>query len=328
MTEAVQTENTQVKKQTLSSQKKKRAIFYALMVTPLLVQFAIFYFYVNIETFVLAFQEYTQSAPGEPYVVQFAGFKNFIGALNWLIESPHYYLNAFKFYFFQLVIGMSLSLLFSFYMYKKLPLAGTFKYFLYLPHILSGVLVVILYRFLLDDVVIAIQKTWYGIDGVGLLDDGRPTSLRFALIIVYNIYISLGTNMLVYVSTMESVDPSLVESAQLDGANILQEFWLITLPMIWTTFMTFFITTITGIFTTNLSLYTFYGAGCNDDIAVIGYELYVMSLQSTMIGSVNSSKVLLTYPELSAVSLIVTLVLTPIVLGIRKAFIKWGPSAS
>lgn len=311
----------------LTSRAKKRAVFYAIMVIPLLVQFAIFYFYVNIETFILAFKEYVFVGPGEPYVVRFAGFKNFIAAFNWLIATPSYYLNSLKFYFWNLIIGMPLALLFSFYMYKRLPLSGTFKYFLFLPHILSGLLVVILYRFLIEDVYMAVCEQWFGMtDAVGLLNKTRPVATRFAMIIIYNIWVGFGTNVLVYVSTMEGVDTSLVESAQLDGANIMQEFLLITMPMIWTTFMTFFLTTLTGIFTTNMSLYSFYAQSCPDDMAVIGYKLYVLTLQGNLATENVAGR--LNYSAMSGISLIVTAVLTPITLLIRKAFLKWGPSVN
>lgn len=316
----------EVKKMKYSSRLKKRALFYICIVAPFMIQFSIFYFYVNIETFILAFQKYVMVTPGKPYKIVFAGLENFSVAFDWLISNSHYYLNTLKFYFFELVIGFTLALLFSYYLYKRLPGHSMFKYFLFLPHILSSLLLVILYSFIVEDAYVAVCKNWFGIEGeiYGLLHSSQAKSVRFTTIIAFVIWLSFGTKVLVYTGTMESIDPSMVESANLDGVNIIQEFWFITMPMIWTTFMTFFITMLAGIFTNQMSLFTFYGNGAPDDIANIGYKLYTSTLNANL---TESSTKYLSYPALSAIGLIITAVLTPVTLGVRKIMIKFGPSA-
>jgi raffinose/stachyose/melibiose transport system permease protein len=42
-----------------------------------------------------------------------------------------------------------------------------------------------------------------------------------------------GFNMILYLAAMESVDGSLYEAAAIDGASAGQQFFLITIPMIW-----------------------------------------------------------------------------------------------
>ena len=316
----------EVKKTKYSSRLKKRALFYTCIVAPFMIQFAIFYFYVNIETFVLAFQKYVMVSPGKPYKILFAGTENFAVAFDWLISNSHYYLNTLKFYFFELVIGFTLALLFSYYLYKRLPGHSMFKYFLFVPHILSGLLLVILYTFIVEDAYKAVCQNWFGMTEVyGLLSGNQPTAVRFTTIVVFVIWLSFGTKVLVYTGTMESIDPSMVESANLDGVNILQEFWFITMPMIWTTFMTFFITMLAGVFTNQMSLFTFYASAAPDDISNIGYKLYISTLNANLAESSNTK--FLNYPALSAVGLIITAVLTPITLGVRKIMIKFGPNA-
>lgn len=317
----------EVKKVKYSSRLKKRALFYTCIVAPFMIQFAIFYFYVNIETFVLAFQKYVSQGVGKPYKIVFAGIDNFGAAFNWLIANSHYYLNTLKFYFFELVIGFTLALLFSYYLYKRLPGHSMFKYFLFVPHILSSLLLVILYTFLVEDAYVAICKNWFGMEGeiYGLLHQTQPKATRFTTIVVFVIWLSFGTKVLVYTGTMESIDPSMVESANLDGVNIIQEFWFITMPMIWTTFMTFFITMLAGVFTNQMSLFTFYGSSSPDDISNIGYKLYISTLNANL--AEDTTGKYLNYPAISAVGLIITAVLTPITLGIRKIMIKYGPSA-
>lgn len=321
------TPTLEVKKQKYSSRLKKRAIFYTCIVAPFMIQFAIFYFYVNIETFILAFQKYVMVAPGKPYKIVFAGVENFVAAFNWLTANPHYYLNTLQFYLWELVIGFTLALLFSYYLYKRLPGHSIFKYFLFVPHILSSLLLVILYTFVVEDAYVFACKNWFGMEGeiLGLLHQSRPKSTRFTTVLVFCIWVSFGTKVLVYTGTMESIDPSMVESANLDGVNIIQEFWFITMPMIWTTFMTFFITMLAGIFTNQMSLFTFYASSAPEDMANVGYKLYTSTLNANLAESSNAK--FMNYPGLSAVGLIITAILTPITLGVRKIMIKFGPSA-
>ena len=309
---------------------KKRAIFYACMVTPLLIHIAIFYWYINIETFVLAFQKYTY-IPNKPLTVTFAGLHNFKLALEWMFEKPVYILNGVKFFAVKLVISFTLCLLFSYYLYKKLPWASMFKYFLFVPHILSSLLLVILFQFIVGDFYKAIQIQWLKRDPAtvtGLLADTRPVGTRFAVVIFYGIWHGFGTSVLVYSSTMESIDYSMVESAQLDGVNVVQEFILITMPMIWSTFVTFLITSIGGLFTDQFNLYTFYSNSAPSDMQVIGYKMYTSTLNASLYEKTSSTRNDLCYPGLSAAGLMITLVMTPIVLFIRKVLVKLGPSTN
>ncbi len=318
----------------ITSRAKKRAIFYAIIVVPFLIQFAIFYFYVNIETFILAFQKYTATIPGEPHKVTFAGIDNFRNAFDYLFAAPHYYTHALKFYFFNLLFAFTFALLFSYYLYKRLPGYKVFKYFLFFPNILSGLLFSILFKFVVGDVWMAISQEWFGVKSMGLMDASRPLGIRFGVLVFYNIIIGIGSQVLVYTGTMEGIDPSLVESAQLDGTNILQEFWLLTMPMIWTTFMTFFLTTMTGIFVNQLNLFNFYGENAPQDLTVIGYKMYIDTLvanlgeESIKYDTITGRITKLNYTGLSAVSLLITAFLTPIVLVTRKLMTKYGPSAS
>lgn len=329
------TDNTQpMKKQKLSSRMKKRALFYALMVTPFLLHIAIFYWYINIETFVLAFQHY-ELVPNQPLSVKFAGLYNFKLAINWMFEDPIYIVNGLKFYAVKLVISYTLCLLFSYYLYKKLPWAPIFKYFLFVPHILSSLLLVILFQYVVNDYFIAVQIQWFGVEkemAKGLLDEtARSAGARFAVIIFYGIWHGFGTSVLVYSGTMESIDVSMVESAQLDGVNVIQEFILITMPMIWSTFVTFLITSLSGLFMDQFNLFTFYASSAPNDMQVIGYKMYTSTLNAELytkpkIGNIRDKD--LCYPGLSAAGLLITLFMTPIVLFIRKVLIKWGPSAN
>jgi len=55
---------------------------------------------------------------------------------------------------------------------------------------------------------------------------------------------AIGYYMVMYMASISAVSESLYESAGLDGANRIQQFFMITIPLIWTnirTTLTFFI---------------------------------------------------------------------------------------
>ena len=61
-----------------------------------------------------------------------------------------------------------------------------------------------------------------------------------------------------YSNAMSGIPQEIVESAHLDGATGINEFWKITLPMVYPTLSTFLITGVAGLFTNQINLYSLY----------------------------------------------------------------------
>ena len=49
-------------------------------------------------------------------------------------------------------------------------------------------------------------------------------------IIVVSVWGSIGMNMLIFFAGLQGIDPGLYEAAEVDGANIVQQFFHITVP--------------------------------------------------------------------------------------------------
>lgn len=76
-----------------------------------------------------------------------------------------------------------------------------------------------------------------------------------------------------------------------------------------------------------MNLYTFLQKDAGRS-ATLGYDLYLQSLGATnKPNSLVTADEYLNYPQLSAYGLIVTLILFPITMFIRKLLTKYGPSA-
>ena len=310
------------KKIKILTRQKKRVIFYVLMLVIPLLQFSIFYIYANFNSIILAFQKYEANLDGLGYTVTFVQFENFQTAFDFLFSARSWdmIVNSLKFYFFTLVIGTTLALTFSYYIAKKYPASKVFRIVLYLPTIISSVVLTLLFKYIVTDVYPLIVKNMTGERVLGLLDSGK--NMQYNIVLVYSLWVSFGANVLLYTSAMSGIDQSVVESAQLDGVNVLQEFIFIYFPLIFPTFTTFVVTGITGIFTNQMNLYTFFGEYGGNTFSVFGFFLYAETKASGLVKSGNK----MSYPELSALGLVITLFIIPIVLTVRKLMEKFGPN--
>ncbi len=303
----------------LNTRKKSRVIFYVLMMALPVLQFAIFYCYININSIILAFKHYELNVGGLGYKVTFAGFENFVAAWKIFIDRKYMITNSLILFAANTFIGLALAILFSYYVYKKYYAAGFFKVILFMPQIVSSVVFTLLFKYIVTDGYIAIAKLFTDEQVLGLLDN---VSARFTTIVVYNIWVGFGVNVLLFSGSMADINESVVESGELDGVNSFQELWFITLPMIYQTFISFTLLNIAGIFTNQMHLFSLYGSTA-DDTATLGYYLYVQAQKSDVI---RLSTAYLNYSELSALGVILTLIIVAITLVAKKLMTKFGPS--
>ncbi|MBS4205193.1 sugar ABC transporter permease [Bacillus sp. FJAT-49754] len=113
---------------------------------------------------------------------------------------------------------------------QKVPGMRVFRTIYYLPAVLSGVGVYLLWMQLLspDTGLVNTMLSWVGIDGPAWLSD--PAWTKPALIFMK--LWSLGGGMLLYLASLQGVPQSLYEAAEMDGANVFHRFRHITIPMI------------------------------------------------------------------------------------------------
>ncbi|XID93441.1 carbohydrate ABC transporter permease [Paenibacillaceae bacterium WGS1546] len=100
----------------------------------------------------------------------------------------------------------------------------------YLPAVLSGVGVYLLWMQLLSPStgLVNTMLGWIGIQGPAWLFDPNWTKPSLIIMKMW----SLGGGMLLYLATLQNVPPSLYESAEIDGAGAYRRFRHITIPLI------------------------------------------------------------------------------------------------
>jgi len=298
------------------TQKKKDIIFYICMLILPVSQFIIFYVAVNFNYFSMAFTRYTyELGAGGSY--KWAAFENFSRLFSELSKSTairQSFVNSIKVYFILLPIATPLTIFFSYYIFKRFIFHRTVKVMLFVPAIVSSVIMVMLFKYFVEDVVPVVLKRVFGKETEGLLANVKT---RLPTLMFYSVFVSFGTGMLMYFSAMEGISTSILEAARLDGAKPMQEFIRVIFPMVYPTFVAFIIIGIANIFTNQISAFNFYYYSADTSVSTVGYYLFRNAER------MNYAE----YPYLAAVGLFCTLFIVPLALLVRKALEKWGPSA-
>ena len=304
-----------MKKINFQAKRTQDLIFCLLVLLIPMIQFMIFYIGVNINSFAMVFQKYEVDATGRgQYVLVDSIFDNFKELFYKLqlegVLKPAITNSLLAFLAITLV-GITLSLVFSLYIFKKYPGAGIFKVLLFAPSILSAVVTVTMFRSFVDVVIPKVFNMGGG--EFGLLTN---PDTKFGTIIFYNIWIGFGTQILMYSGAMNGIDPSITEAAKLDGANPWIEFFYIILPLIFPTIQTFLVTGVAGIFINQINLVAFESMNANIKYNTIGYYLFRKAAAPTQYE----------YPVWATMGAMLTLIAAPLTLLTRWLLDKFGPS--
>ena len=301
----------------LGESDKKNIIFICLVALIPIVQFLIFYVYVNINSVIMAFQEYVIDPTTDRGSYVWYGLENFSRVVNAFSKNGNLLAalkNSCIYYFVSVLVGISVGLFCSFYIYKKRHCSSFFKIMLFLPSIVSSMALIIIFKYFANFGVPMLLKSWFGVD-VGSLINTEKTA--FGTVLFFGIWFGIGNNVLIYLGTMSGISESLVEAAKLDGANMFQEFIHVTFPSVYPTVSTFVVTGLAAFFTADMGLYSFFSYGAPNSVQTIGYYL----LKETRAASFDG------YPYLAALGLVFTIITIPLTIVVRHALEKLGPSA-
>lgn len=217
-----------------------RSGFITLCVAPAVILFTVFMVLPTFNVFRMSLFERGAYSPQETFV----GFSNFAMLLKdtQFIRSMQ---NTIMLVVVVTVITFGFAVLFAAILTReKIKGQGFFRVVFYIPNILSIVVI--------SGIFSAIYKPENGMLNsiIGLFTNmtdpilWKGEKLVMLSIIIAMIWQAIGYYMVMYMASMSSVPQSLYESAGLDGANRVTQFFQITIPLIWTnirTTLTFFI---------------------------------------------------------------------------------------
>ena len=243
-----------------------------LLVSPYLVFVSVFVVFPVLFCLFLTFHKWNIIAP-----MQFAGTDNysrlFQDRLFWKAIG-----NTLKFLLLHIPLQLILSLSLAWLLNQKIRAVPFFRASFFMPVIVSGVVVTILWQQLLgyDTGLINKLLMTLGFNKVGWLVDPDVAIYSIAVMATWK---NVGLYVILFLIGLQTVPPQYYEAAELDGASRWQQFYHITLPMINPTiFMVVILSTIGG-FSLFIEPYIMTGGGpLNTTLSAVLY-IYKQAFQ-------------------------------------------------
>lgn len=286
---------TKKRKKGIAPGRRGQTLFLTVMLVVPIVQWAIFWLYVNIQTILLGFQ----TKIGEWSFNNFEMLFYELGTAGSNINTA--VLNTLRYFATNVCVIMVLALVISYFMFRQIKGVRVFRIIFYLPAIISAVAMTTVF----DNFIAPTGPVGYIFELLGkeapefLADSSTATST----ILFYTVWTGFGTNILLFTGAMSRVPMSVLESAKLDGAGMGREIVSIILPLIWPTISTLLILNCTSIFSASGPILLFTSGGY--DTTTIGYWIF------DMVYNYNS------YNMVSAAGLFFTCIGVPFIMLVR-----------
>jgi multiple sugar transport system permease protein len=228
---------------------RREALWFYFFVAPWIIGFLAFTGGPVIASLYLSFTRYNVADPP-----RWVGFANYAG----LFEDRIFY-KSFQVSAYYTVLSVPLGIIFSLslamLLNQKVPFLGVFRTLYYLPSLVTGVSVALLFQWLLNpqfgivNFLIARLVGPSGLIPLGIVGPGwfYDTAWVVPSFVVLSLW-SFGSSMLIYLSALQGVPTALYEVAMIDGAGAWRRFWNVTLPMISPVILFTFITGMFGAF--------------------------------------------------------------------------------
>jgi multiple sugar transport system permease protein len=216
------------------ARKEQRAAY--LFLSPWLIGLAAFWLIPIIASVALSLTEYNIITPP-----RFIGLENY---RQMLFEDRTFWVSirvTLKFMILSVPLYLVCGLLLSLLLNLKIRGINFFRTIFFLPSVLSGVAVAVLWVALLNPDVGAVNEL---LRGIGISDPPRwldsPTWAVPSVVLV-GLW-GIGGGAIIYLSGLQNISAQLYEAALLDGAGPLQRFRYVTLPMLTPTLLFVLIT--------------------------------------------------------------------------------------
>ncbi|WP_274421348.1 carbohydrate ABC transporter permease [Blautia sp. XA-2221] len=226
------------------TKKKGRSRFIFCCLAPAVILFTIFMLIPTIDVFRMSLYKWGGYTADKTFV----GLDNF----KTLLQSDKFYQafqNSVLLIVIVTIVTFAMAIIFAAILTReKLKGQTFFRVVFYIPNILSVVVISAIFSAIYDPnqgLLNSFLNLFRGQNGV----DNPILWLGSQKLVIYSIIIAMvwqaiGYYMVMYMASMANIPDSLYESASLEGAGRIKQFFSITLPLIWTnirTTLTFFV---------------------------------------------------------------------------------------
>ncbi|MFN3134413.1 MAG: carbohydrate ABC transporter permease [Candidatus Kryptonium sp.] len=236
------------------------------MVLPYVVYFLTFVAYPLVFSFILIFHRWNIATP-----MEFIGFKNFVRLFNDELFFKSLF-NTLVFLSIHIPLQIFIALFFAQLLNQKIKMRGFFRSLYFLPVVVSGVVVTILWQQMYAYETGLINQV---LVKAGLKRIPWLVSPEFAMpsIAVMATWKNVGLYIVIFLAGLQSIPRELYEVAEIDGASNFQKFFKITLPMLNPTVVLVVVLSTIGGFSLFIEPYIMTGGGPMD--STLSAMLYI-----------------------------------------------------
>lgn len=250
-----------------------------LFLSPGLILFAIFTVFAVIYSFYLSFHEWNILEPAKPFV--------FLDNYRQLIEDRRFHRAVVNTVYYTalsvpltMAAGLTIALLLNNIRFK-----GIFRTLYYVPVITPLVVSSIIWKWVYQGDYGLLN---YFLSSLGIID--RPIlwlsdpNLAMPSVILMSIWGGAGYHMVIYLAGLQAIPEEYYDAAKVDGANLLQQLRMITLPLLTPTTFFLLITSIIGSFQVFTQIYIMTSGGPLGRTTTIGFYLYEKAFRQFQMG--------------------------------------------
>jgi multiple sugar transport system permease protein len=197
-----------------------------LFLAPMLFAFGAFSWYPIVRTGIMAFQ-HTNLVQAPTWV----GWANF-SAVWHDPQFPTAVKNTAYFALLALIFGYPIPLVAAVLMSEVRKRRGLYSALAYLPVVIPPVVAVLLWKFFYDADTTGVFNTILGWVHLGPYPWLQSESWAMPSLVLESTWANAGATVIIYLAALTAVNPDLYEAASVDGANIRQKVWHVTLPQL------------------------------------------------------------------------------------------------
>jgi multiple sugar transport system permease protein len=205
---------------------RREALAFYVFISPWLFGFLILGVYPMIASTVFSFSKYNVGIP-----IEYIGLSNY----KELFTDDKFYWSlwvTFKFTIVSVPLNIVAALAVAVLLNQRVPFLSFWRTLYYLPSVLAGVAVALLFRWLMNPRFGLINYLLFVVFGI----EQGPRWFQSEQWVIPSYWImglwGIGGTMVIYLAGLQGVPTVLYEASELDGATAWQQFRNVTLPMI------------------------------------------------------------------------------------------------
>ncbi|TDF99500.1 carbohydrate ABC transporter permease [Paenibacillus piri] len=177
------------------------------------------------------------------------------------------------------VLGLSLAMIINYKLRGMIIFRGVF----YFPYVLSGIVVSLMWSWMYHPEFGVFNEI---LRGIGFEPVEWLSNPKLALLSVFiaSTWHHVGAPMILFLAGLQSIPSDPYEAAKVEGANKLQVFIYVTVPMLRETFVIVFATTLIGSMKVFDTIYAMTGGGPAQSTQVLASWMYYQTFQFHNLG--------------------------------------------